>query len=541
MSDNTYSGEKDTGYVPAGDIYAPYSPAAEKLLYALESRDLKYILPMAAVCAMMVFWGFSSGMRLGFTVAYIASLTVCTLYLAKGDTRPDGYTLLCGGVCAALSAVFSFSTSELNLIVITMLFGMSLVYFTGLVSKRREDTDLSVITSCVAEFFLGAFGGIGRMFSSIAKARPSMNPERLRSLKGIALSLPLAAVLIGLLISSDAAFEGLMLSFSMDIGEDAFRLLASLLLSVLVVSYCWSLRMNEPARSCSSAKHADSTVMRSFLWVICGVYIVYLFSQLAYFFSAFSGILPEAYRGEYMVSEYARRGFFEMCWIAVINFIVVFRCASLFGKERMKGICLGQCLFICAFTMVIAVTALSKMVLYIDMLGMTYLRVVTSVFMACLMIVFVLLALRLVKPSVRVVRSALIIFSLALLIMSFGDVNGFIASYDYSRYADGSLPDIDVWHLYSLGDSGVEYLIKLSGSTDPAVKAQAMDCLRSCCFRYWEVTYDSRFGIVPGDELFSGWSGWCRSSEKAMEDLEGFYRLHPEVLSDAWTDGSVRQ
>ena len=528
MSDNTYIRENDTQYVPGGDIY---SPAAEKLLYPLEERDLRYILPVAAACAVMVFCGFSGGMRLGFTVAYIVSLAVCTMYLAKDAAKPDGYTLLCGAVCASLSAVFSFSTSELNLIVITMLFGMSLVYFTGLASKRREDTDLSVITSCVAEFFLGAFGGIGRMFSSIAKTKPSMNPQRLRSLKGIALSLPLAAVLIGLLISSDAAFEGLVLSFSVDIGEDAFRLLFSLVLTVLVVSYCWSLRMNEPARSFGTRRQADSTVMRSFLWVICGVYIVYLFSQLAYFFSAFSGILPEGYTGEYMVSDYARRGFFEMCWIAVINFIVVFRCAALFGKERMRGVCLGQCLFICAFTMVIAFTALSKMALYIDMLGMTFLRVVTSVFMVCLMMVFVLLGVRLVKPSVRVVRSALIIFSCALLVMSFGDVNGFIASYDYSRYADGSLPDIDVWHLYSLGDSGVEHLIKLYASPDPAVKAQAADCLRSCCYRYWEVTYDSRLGIVPGDELYSGWSGWCLSSQRAMDLLEGFYKMHPEVLS----------
>lgn len=534
MSENIFTDELNGSFDSREGTFpntAAYVPPV-RMLYSLERRDLRFTVPMIISCIMMVFWGFSGGMRLGFTAAYLACLGVCTAYLCGDAPKPDTYTILCGAVCAALSAVFAVSASELNVIVLMMLFGMSLVYFAGLASKRREDTDLSIIISSLAEFFLGAFGSVGRMFSSAAKSRPSSDPARLKALKGIALALPLAALLISLLVSSDAAFEGLMRSFSVDIGEDVFRLLFSLVLSVFVISYCWSLRMNEAAGRGGISRHADSTVMSSFLWVICAVYIVYLLSQLAYFFSAFSGILPEGYRGEYMVSEYARRGFFEMCWIAVINFIVVFRCASLFGRERMRGTCLGLCLFICAFTLLIASTALSKMVLYISMLGMTYLRVVTSVFMVCLAVIFMVLAVRLLRPGVKVVRFALILFCAALLVMSFGDVNGFIADYDYSRYADGTLESIDVWHMYSLGDSGVEYLIKLSGSPNPAIAAEAQDCLRSCAYRYWDVTYDSLRGIIPGEVIYPGWKGWCASSDRAMKILEEFYATHPSILKE---------
>ncbi|MBO4360145.1 MAG: DUF4173 domain-containing protein, partial [Eubacteriaceae bacterium] len=519
------------GAEPGMTVRSVYTPPV-RILYDLEARDTGFILPFAAVSVMMVFWGLFGGMRLGFTVSYLCAFGVISAYLLRDAARPDGYTLLAGALCVAMSSVFSFVSAQLNLWVLLMLFAMSLVYFTGLVSKRREDGDLSLITSCVYEFFRGAFGSIGRMFSSAAKARPSSDPGRLKVLKGVALAILPAALIISLLVSSDAAFEGLVRSFSVDITEDAFRLVLALVLSVFMTSYCWSLRKNGPAASFGTPRGADATVMSSFLWVICGIYAVYLFSQLAYFFSAFSGILPEAFRGEYMISEYARRGFFEMCWIAVINFVVVFRCASLFGKERMRGTCLGLCLFICGFTVLIAATALSKMALYISMLGMTYLRVVTSVFMVCLMLIFAALTVRLLKPGVRVARIGAVVFAAALLVMSFGNVNGAIASYDYSRYADGTLESIDVWHMYSLGDSGVEYLIKLAGSSDEEVALQARDALRCCLYRYWCVSYDSRGGLIMGESLTPGWYGWCASTKEAMELLEDYFRTHPRVLRE---------
>jgi hypothetical protein len=69
----------------------------------------------------------------------------------------------------------------------------------------------------------------------------------------------------------------------------------------------------------------------SFLTVISLTYLVYLFSQLAYFFSAFNGFLPEGYTRT--ASAFARRGFFEMFAICAINILII-SIISAFSKRE---------------------------------------------------------------------------------------------------------------------------------------------------------------------------------------------------------------
>ena len=99
------------------------------------------------------------------------------------------------------------------------------------------------------------------------------------------------------------------------------KAVAGLIIAPFVVVYAVGLRKGYQRFPAAARKieGIDAVAVNTFLAVLSAVYLLYLFSQSAYFFSAFRGLLPE----EFTVAEYARRGFFEMSVIAVINFIVV--------------------------------------------------------------------------------------------------------------------------------------------------------------------------------------------------------------------------
>ena len=217
-----------------------------------------------------------------------------------------------------------------------------------------------------------------------------------------------------------------------------------------------------------------------------------MFSQLAYFFSAFKGFLPEGY--EFNVSTYARRGFFEMSAIAAINFLIIFG-ALLLSRKKNQKMCIPSrliCLFISVFTLIIIVTAISKMVLYIQGFGMTRLRITTSAFMVFLGIVFLSVILRLFISKVKVLRAALVTASTVLLILGVVNVDHVVAAYNYHAYKNKVLETIDVKTIYNLGEEGVPYLVRLLEEDDDIdVLVTSREYItRSISNTYYETEYD---------------------------------------------------
>ena len=115
---------------------------------------------------------------------------------------------------------------------------------------------------------------------------------------------------------------------------------------------------------------------------------MFFISQAGYFLSAFTNSLPEGFT----YADYARRGFFELFAIALINLGVT--CfMSLFSKKagREKPFALKfYSVMISVFTLILIATAMSKMIMYINRYGLTALRFYTSWFMVLLAMIFVL-------------------------------------------------------------------------------------------------------------------------------------------------------
>lgn len=143
-------------------------------------------------------------------------------------------------------------------------------------------------------------------------------------------------------------------------------------------------------------------------------------------------------------------------------------------KVRVLGI---ETAALCLFTLMLIITAISKMMMYINYYGLTQMRVYTTWFMVVLFLIFTVTAVRQFKKfnAARVMIGGFVIL---FLILSYGNVDGRIAAYNIDRYQDGTLEKLDVEALSGLSDAAVPYMYDLYQVTaDQSLKAQLKEAI----------------------------------------------------------------
>ena len=110
------------------------------------------------------------------------------------------------------------------------------------------------------------------------------------------------------------------------------------------------------------------------------MYLAFFILQSSYLFGAFTGTLPEGF----IVSQYAREGFFELCKVISVNFTLLWFVTRMTSDAtRSSHLFLVPCLMLLAESMLFAVIAFSKLLLYISCFGFTPLRL-QSTWLVCL-------------------------------------------------------------------------------------------------------------------------------------------------------------
>ena len=107
----------------------------------------------------------------------------------------------------------------------------------------------------------------------------------------------------------------------------------------------------------------------------CLLYLAFFIVQAGYLFGAFSRTLPEGF----IVSEYARQGFFELCKVMAVNFTLLWLLLRFAGERLQESRLLkGMSLVLLLESLLFAVVAFSKLVLYIDCFGFTPKRLLSA-------------------------------------------------------------------------------------------------------------------------------------------------------------------
>ncbi len=465
--------------------YVPYNVSNVSNFITLKPKSIEYkkkdmIFSIIFIVISFVIVDFIllNGLNLGFTIAFALLFAVSTAYLYNRENKVSPFTVICGALSLLSTVGFTlYHDYMMNVIMLFVTLSLFSVYTIGISGTfRYREGSFKIIFDILDAVFVKPFANLGlvfRSFTSSFNAKSSLKNVVI----GIAVSLPVLFVIIPLLVSGDAAFSGLVKMVFKNVGV----YLGEAALVVLIAPYLISHFVTKSkkidfkqVKAGSSKRPVPSAVTVSFLSAISVTYVAYMFSQLAYFFSAFAGILPEDYTGS--ASEYARRGFFEMFAICVINFIIITLASALTkrnGRGRTPIAVKLLSLFIVAFSLVLLITAMQKMKMNIEFFGLSKNRVLVSVFMLMMLAVILFYVIHMFKPSFGYMQGVVIVCSAVLVALSFTNLDGQIAKYNVEKYISGELDSIDVSYLYSLSDSAHPYISELNKAEDHNVAKNA--------------------------------------------------------------------
>lgn len=447
------------------------------------------------------------------TAFFLLLFTLGEVYVRRCGCKPGRAHALLGGLICLFSAVFSLTANALIhglcflLLVCLHIWRIHAVCGkTGIVTRffaadlhdsavrsplRHMDAAPSALTECFRKT------GKGAVLRSV--------------LTGLLVTVPLTVLVAVLLARADSGMERMMQSVKGLFTDDARVLIIQAVCGVIAGFWLFGGFIGGAMRADAEPLPDDSihaarlskfrVIPNAGLYAgvtpICMLYLIYVISQTGYFLSAFAGKLPKGL----LYSEYARRGFFELCAIAVINLVVILVLTGCAKERQQDGrrcrLLTGYAVVFCGVTLFIIATAFAKMLLYIHACGLTRLRIYTAWFMLLLTVVFLVLLIRQFTEKLPAAKVLAASFVLLFGLLCFSRPDALIAQSNLQRYASGSLADPDVNMLCRLSDDAY------------TVMAEHRDILAQCnMLDYFEINAARR--IRSYDEDASG--GWNLSS-----------------------------
>lgn len=328
---------------------------------------------------------------LGITVPLFVAVTYGAAFLIFRKMgvaiKKDSYFLAAVSLLIGLSACFTGNMAVgyyMNRLALVLLFCIFILHQCHQDNKWNIGKYMASIVLYLAQavrMILYPFRHLGEYILSL-KDKRSRNVFRL--LAGAGAAIPAVIFLCVLLAGADMVFRN-MLSIVI------YRFLnpVTLFLAALQTIF-WSLTMYCLVCSAYGGNISDSMVnvrrhspvaAVSFMAMVGLVYLVFCVIQIVYLFMG-KGSLPEGMT----YSQYARQGFFQLLFVAVLNLVMVLMCLKYFRAHVLLN---GFLLLVSLCTYVMLASAAYRMVLYVQQYQLTFLRILVLWFLAML---FVLMA-----------------------------------------------------------------------------------------------------------------------------------------------------
>jgi preprotein translocase subunit SecG len=441
-------------------------PKIEKrdFIFAILSFVVGYLL-----CEFILFGGFGFGVPAFFIVFY----TVALLYLRHKKGVFNKRNLISLIPVAVILICFALFDNEVlrgfNLLALWLFAALNFIAIA--VDENSplffSDTAFDILKTT---FFL-PFHNLDKGVRALGK-RGTKGTNLLKILLTLVIISPAVLIIILLLASSDAGFSRLANNvwslFSSKIWEYVTKIIFALLFAFPLFSFIYSLKNDAPY---SRSKEGyglnlavlDTVITISALAVFCSIYLLYIAMQAGYLFSALAGKLPEGFT----YAGYARRGFFELVAVAFINFIIILFATALSKRREGKLTSISRIAVsvLTVFTLLLIVTAISKMLMYVGYYGLTPLRVYTSWFLIMLAFVAVCILIKFIYPRFNFHRCAAVGVITLYLCLNLCNTDAIIASFNIAKYKQNPEKGIDITLFDQLSSSAVPQILTLRNDT----------------------------------------------------------------------------
>ncbi|WP_443662329.1 DUF4153 domain-containing protein [Clostridium sp.] len=337
-------------------------------------------------------------------------------------------------------------------------------------SKKIILKALSRVINAIPENVLKPFVFVKPIINMRNTEKRSMNRNIIR---GLIISIPLLIVILILLTSADMVFKNYIINISsvfenINVWKITSHLLVVILVFFIIFSYIWSFKYNDEG-DVDTKKNVlwEPVTVLTIIFMINIVYLLFSIVQFSYLYGGASNFLPL----KFTYSQYARKGFFELFVVTIINFTILL-CSMKYIKTKNKVINIISNILLTllvGFTVNMLFSAHFKMSLYEQIYGFTYLRIFVHIFMLMLFMLFIVALVGIWNRKMKLNKVLIVVVLIMYVLLNFVNVDKIIAEKNIDIYY--KTQKIDVLYLETLSYDVIPEIVRLKN--DPNIKVRS--------------------------------------------------------------------
>lgn len=370
---------------------------------------------------------------------------------------------------------------------------------------------------------VGAIESIEEVIGFFKVSEEKRNDKSFQKMKKIAkailISLPVILVVLILLMSADEifkqAFQGVFSIFEgITSIEGIYMFLLRLFIIVLTFFLCGGFLINlvkentmftqEEEEETKKTKTIESLTINTILTILNVIYFVFSVIQFTNLFTQVGN------QANFDYASYARQGFFQLMFVSIINFAILF-IANLKGKEvAKKKYTKFMSFLVMIFTIIIIFSAFYRMNLYQQTYGYTHLRILIYFVLATELVLIIPTLFYLAGKKINMLKCSLVITSIMYVILNFINIDATIAKENIDRYFEQ--PENT--------DFDLSYLVRNLGTDAIPEMERLLDAQNEVIVERTQIYLKQQKAKLEGKEM--SWQEYNVAKIKALEILDQY-------------------
>ncbi|MBS5721416.1 MAG: DUF4173 domain-containing protein [Clostridium sp.] len=410
----------------------------------------------------LLFWKQDLGISvLLFTIPIIW----ITTKLLKGNIKNKKALLISIPIIILSSTYFIFDNLTFYLINIVVIPILYLIMIIWAISDFQ-------IKSIIYKIILMIFEPLNYIGDVIKTVLKEFNPkekdeqigekkEKNNIFKAVCFTGIIALIVIGLLCSADNEFAKIFSTIFKDINIfNVSELTGRIIIIIIAFFYFAGFFMNmldkenglKEFEKDEKAEKKESYTIRMMITVLNLVYLVFCFTQIKVLFT----------EQNIKYSEFARKGFFQLMIVSLINIVMILKAnnKNLKETEKQEKYKKTMCIVMVIFTLIIIISAFARMTLYQQNYGYTRLRILVDYTLITEIILLIPTIIYILKNKIDLIKTYFVIIITMYCLVNFINIDKIIMKNNFNRYKETGY--IDLNYLMEMNNSDlIEQLLEL--------------------------------------------------------------------------------
>lgn len=346
--------------------------------------QITYLATLIATIVITILSNFKFANYDKYFIFPITILLITNLYLINKQKlviNKKGYFLLIP-ISLIILGTFFLKTNISNIILNVFILPLLISFLFFSLTNKNFDITGSFLKWCVELF-------PKRLFSNLSVIKANRNPSKEKNKKieniffGILLSIPFAIVILSLLTSADLYFGALIEKIIKSINSILnFKFIRNNLFIfgicfIIIFSTFINITKNINIKIANGKKKTvETTIVNTLLVIVNAIFALFIFSEISKLTGNFLQ-LPL----KYTYAEYAREGFFQLLFVTIINFSIIFYLLYKTNATKENKLLKNLVLLLIIFTITLIFNSYYRMFLYMYEYGFTILRTQVVLFL----------------------------------------------------------------------------------------------------------------------------------------------------------------